>query len=87
MRRTIKAFLLGYIRFYVNGKVFWIYGEALKAKNNVPKDEEVYFHGFNVFWAIRDTWVFKGIYERNGRRSFFLRCHNMDNITRSVELR
>lgn len=56
MNKSLKAFLLGYIRFDVNGHRFWRYNDALNFKNDSAGD--VSFTGFSVFRG----WV--GFYHR-----------------------
>lgn len=60
MNKSLEAFLRGYIVFDVNGRKFWLYNSAKRARLAVPEDKYVNFSGLSIF---RFRWL--GFYERH----------------------
>ena len=55
MNKTVKALLLGYIYFDVNGEKFYTYNKALEKRKKIKGN--VYFDGFNIFLGWRTFYL------------------------------
>lgn len=76
INKTIKAFFLGYIKFEVNGKVFFRYNAAQKFTNELKtKNISICFIGLNIFCLIRDIFFLPETeyINRKGYRGFFVK--------------
>lgn len=85
MNKTIKALLLGYIKFRVNEKAFYRYNTAQKYCNKLKKSNcTIVFKGFNPFLWVKDTILPRKYYIEEldlplfypkGERGFFEKCY------------
>jgi hypothetical protein len=57
MKKTIEAWLRGYVLFRVNEKWFLTYGRALAYRKAVPDDHDVSFAGWHLFKGWRFFFV------------------------------
>jgi hypothetical protein len=62
LNKTLEALLKGYLFFRVNGKTYFRYNTALKARKRITRGD-VFFDGWNIYKALLlKPWV--GFYRR-----------------------